>query len=178
MLQLERLSRSPWGWIVNFVLNVVVFSCFFTAANELNMTIETSGEPKCGENIVLTCQVHPENVTVLELSWSLKRNTDTVEILCNNSKVESSGIHCKYESHGRLTLPPVQVQQSNYGIYICKAKTSIGHCNKAYSLLITGGFHSKSRTTPTSQNTKGRSLDHMLLAYWTVQIISLFHSLI
>lgn len=118
--------------------------CFFTVANEVSMTIEGSGETKCGENVNLLCSLEDKNMTVVEFSWILILTANSTKVLCNYSNIvkkRSNGIHCKYEPNQHLALTIERVQQSHNGTYVCKVQTNTGHNSREISQKVTGGFY-------------------------------------
>ncbi|KAB5584639.1 hypothetical protein PHYPO_G00109810 [Pangasianodon hypophthalmus] len=119
---------------------VIILLTASAVANEVNMTVEHSGGKKCGENVTLLCRLSSESKVVLEFSWVLNLAENSTKVLCNSSKPEkreSNRIHCKYQRNQYLALTITHPQQSDNGLYFCKAQTSIGHNSKMISVNIT-----------------------------------------
>lgn len=112
--------------------------CCFTASNGVTVTVVRSGGKACDRSVALTCLLtsQDERLIVIEFSWMLNQTQGSTKVLCGiNEKVD--GIGCEYKNNS-LVLTIEEVQQSNNGVYICKALTSAGHDSEEYILNITG----------------------------------------
>lgn len=108
----------------------------------MTVTVERSGGKECGESITLTCLLtsQDESLIVIEFSWMLNQTQGSTKVLCDSKEKKNGewdGIGCEYINN-ILVLTIEYVQQSNNGVYICKAQTSAGHDSEEYILNITG----------------------------------------
>lgn len=116
---------------------MLLFSaCFFTGTNQVSVSTVQEMNPKCGENVTLTCSID-KNVKVVEYYW-----TNGSRKLCDfKGTIErvSPHVHCEYTDQDlKLTLE--HVHPSNNGTYFCILMASSDHGMNTTILHVSGGF--------------------------------------
>ncbi|KAF5888211.1 Immunoglobulin superfamily member 10, partial [Clarias magur] len=118
-------------------LAVTVLLASSTRATEVNMSSQSTGEIKCGEDVTLHCRLSQNKVIKLEISQISNPATDSSTVLCKSTTNEVNAIGCRYIKGQDLALAIKAAAKSDNGTYICKEQNNLDHRNKTFNLHVT-----------------------------------------